>query len=35
MNNSYYRTDEIKDGIDFAINKEIKENPHDMNFIAD
>lgn len=35
MNNSYYRTDEIKENIDFAISKAIKENPHYMNFIAD
>lgn len=35
MNNSYYRTDEIKENIDFAINKAMNENPHETNIIAD
>lgn len=35
MNDSQFRMDEIKDNIDFAINKAIKENQHDMNIIAD
>lgn len=35
MNNSQYRRDEIKDNIDFAINKAIKEKPHETNIIAD